>query len=205
MRLGIFGGTFDPVHCGHLLLAECAREQCRLDQVLFLPAAMPPHKQGQDITPAEMRLEMLELATGGNPAILVSRIEAERGGVSYTVDTLRQLAAEDPARELFLLLGADSLADLPNWREPAEICRLAVPAVVRRAGQPVDFAPLAALVDPERLALFRGHEVEMPLVELSSRDLRRPHRPGPEHPLSHAAGGGKIHRIARALSQLNRE
>ncbi len=82
MRLGILGGTFDPVHYGHLLLAECAREQCRLDQVWFLPAATPPHKQGQTITPAEMRSEMLELAVSGNPALVVSRLEADRGGVN---------------------------------------------------------------------------------------------------------------------------
>jgi nicotinate-nucleotide adenylyltransferase len=172
MRLGILGGTFDPVHYGHLLLAECAREQCQLDQVWFMPAALPPHKQGQIITPAELRIEMLELATSGNPVISVSRAEAERPGVSYTSDTLSQLAAADPARELFFLLGADSLADLPSWRDPALICQLAVPAVVRRAGQPVDFSPLAPLVDPERLALFRRHQIEMPLVELSSRELR---------------------------------
>ncbi len=172
MRLGILGGTFDPVHYGHLLLAECAREQCRLDQVWFMPAALPPHKQGQVITPAENRIEMLELATGGNPSIVVSRQETERGGLSYTVDTLTQLAAEDPKRELFFLLGADSLIDLPYWRDPTEICRLAVPVVVRRAGQEIDFSPLTALVEPERLSLFRQHQVEMPLVELSSRDLR---------------------------------
>ena len=171
MRLGILGGTFDPVHYGHLLLAECAREQCRLDQVWFMPAATPPHKLEQKITPAETRIEMLELAAAGNPRLAVSRLEADRGGLSYTVDTLRQLAAEDASRELFLLLGADSLADLPNWRAGRNL-RLAIPAVVRRAGQAIDYAPLAPLVAPERLELFRRHEVEMPLVELSSRELR---------------------------------
>ncbi len=172
MRLGILGGTFDPVHYGHLLLAECAREQCHLDQVWFMPAATPPHKLEQKITPAETRIEMIELAAAGNPRLAISRLEADRGGLSYTVDTLRQLAAEDASRELFLLLGADSLADLPNWRDPAEICALAIPTVVRRAGQAIDYAPLAPLVAPERLELFRRHEVEMPLVELSSRELR---------------------------------
>ena len=88
MRLGIFGGTFDPVHYGHLLLAECCREQCRLDAVWFLPAATPPHKQDRELTPAAQRIEMLELAIAGNPAFSVCRYEADRGGVNYTVDTL---------------------------------------------------------------------------------------------------------------------
>ncbi len=172
MRLGILGGTFDPVHYGHLLLAECAREQLRLDQVWFLPAATPPHKQLPDLTSVERRLEMLDLAAGGHPALIVSRSEADRGGVNYTVDTLAALDAEDPRRELFFLMGADSLADLPNWREPARICELCVPVVVRRQGLEPDYSGLAPLVSPERLALIRQHQVEMPLVELSSRDIR---------------------------------
>lgn len=172
MRLGIFGGTFDPVHYGHLLLAECAREQCRLDQVWFMPATVPPHKQGQPITSAEMRVEMLELAVSGNPAFLVSRHEIDRGGVNYTVDTLEELTIEDPVRELFFLMGADSLSELPTWRNAPRICQLAVPIVVRRARQQVDLGPLEALVSPERLALIRRHQVDMPLMGLSSSDLR---------------------------------
>src|SRR5688572_19568188 len=94
MRLGIFGGSFDPVHYGHLLLAECCREQCRLDEVWFVPAAAPPHKQGRELAPAKARLEMLELATSGNEAFRVSSLEVDRGGVSFTVETLRAIAAE---------------------------------------------------------------------------------------------------------------
>ena len=97
MRLGLFGGTFDPVHYGHLLLAESCREQCRLDAVWFLPAAVPPHKQGWELTPAPQRIAMLELATAGNPAFSVCRYEIERGGVNYTVETLTHFRAEDPA------------------------------------------------------------------------------------------------------------
>jgi nicotinate-nucleotide adenylyltransferase len=172
MRLGILGGTFDPVHYGHLLLAETAREQCRLDQVWFLPAAIPPHKQGHALSSVEQRIEMLELAVAGGPATVVSRLEADRGGVTYTVDTLAALAAEDASRELFFLMGADSLADLPNWREPERICQLAIVTVVRRAGQEVDYSRLADFVPAERLELFRQHQVEMPLIELSSHDIR---------------------------------
>jgi nicotinate-nucleotide adenylyltransferase len=174
MRLGIFGGTFDPVHYGHLLLAELCREACRLDQVWFLPAALPPHKQRADLTPAVQRVEMLELATGGHESFAVSRLEVDRGGVSYTVDTLAALKAEEPGRELFFLLGCDSSGDLPKWREPRRICELALPVVVRRPGAAeADFNALADLVSPERLEEIRRGQVQMPQIELSSRELRR--------------------------------
>jgi nicotinate-nucleotide adenylyltransferase len=173
-RLGIFGGSFDPVHYGHLLLAECCREQCRLDEVWFLPAAAPPHKLGHILAPAKARIEMLELATSGHESFRVSPLEIDRGGVSFTVETLRTIASQEPQAELFLLMGADSLRDLPTWREPAAILSLAAPAVVRRAGSAEpDFAPLASLVDGARLAVIQASQVVMPLVELSSTDLRQ--------------------------------
>ena len=173
MRLGVFGGTFDPVHYGHLLLAETCREQCRLDEVWFVPAAVPPHKQDRTRSPARQRIEMLELATGGHDAFVVSPIEIQRGGVSYTVDTLAEVHAQRPNAELFLLMGADSLKDLPTWREPVRICELAIPIVVHRAGSPPpDFSCLSRTVPANRLELFRQHQVEMPIVEFSSRDLR---------------------------------
>lgn len=180
MRLGIFGGSFDPVHYGHLLLAESCREQARLDEVWFLPAAVPPHKQQEAKTPAAARIEMLELAIGGHPAFKVCRFEVERGGVNYTADTLAHLAAENPGAELFFLMGADSLRDLPTWHEPARVCELAIPVVVARsfAGQPdetveVDYSPLAQLVDERRLEAIRQHQVQMPRIDLSSREIRR--------------------------------
>ena len=174
MRLGIFGGSFDPVHYGHLLLAECCREQCRLDRVRLVPAAISPLKQDAHPATAQQRVEMLRLAIGGHQALEVDTREIDRGGVSYTVDTLRELAGEDPPRELFLLLGSDSLADFPRWREAAEICRLAVPIIVRRAGAgEVTLDALAGLVSPQRLEMIGRHQVQMPLVDLSSTDLRR--------------------------------
>jgi len=178
MRLGIFGGTFDPVHYGHLLLAECCREQCRLDYVWFVPADIPPHKQQRPLTPGRQRVEMLELAISGQSAFSVSRLELDRGGVSYTVDTLAQIHEQDPGRELFLLLGADSLLDLPHWKEPGRICELATLAVVGRAGQGLgdslagDFAAAAAQAGWGRTNALRIQHVEMPLMELSSSDLR---------------------------------
>src|SRR5690349_9388812 len=110
MRLGLLGGSFDPVHYGHLILAECCREQCHLDAVWFVPAAIPPHKQNHTLSAAADRIEMLKLAIGGHEAFSVYTGEIDRGGVSYTVDTLQQLHDEQPDRELFFLMGADSLA-----------------------------------------------------------------------------------------------
>lgn len=173
MRLGLLGGTFDPVHYGHLLLAESCREQAGLDLVWFVPAAVPPHKQGGALTSAAQRIEMLDLAIGGHPSFAVSRLEVERGGVNYTVDTLAEVRAARPGDELYFLLGADSLADLPQWREPGRICELAQLLVVRRPGAPEpDFACLEKIVAPQRLAEIRKRVVDMPGVDLSSTDLR---------------------------------
>ena len=173
MRLGIFGGSFDPIHFGHLLLAETCREACRLDRVIFMPAALPPHKHGS-MTPPELRVEMLNLALGGHPAMSTSTLEVERGGVSYTVETLAWMQQEHPQAMLYFLMGADSLEDLPNWREPRRICELAIPLVVRRAGcgEP-SFDTLSHLVDAERLKLIRQSQVEVPVIELSSTDIRQ--------------------------------
>jgi nicotinate-nucleotide adenylyltransferase len=174
MRLGIFGGSFDPVHFGHLLLAECCREQCRLDAVWFLPAAVPPHKQDRAATPAAQRIEMLELAIAGNPAFSVCRHEADRGGVNYTVDTLEHIHAENPSGELFLLLGADMLGDLPNWRSPARVCELALPVAVCRPGcKPIDYSGLKGVASAERIEEMLRHQVEMPETGASSTELRQ--------------------------------
>ena len=174
MRLGLFGGSFDPVHWGHLILAECCREQSRLDRVCFVPAGIPPHKQDRLLTPGPSRIEMLELAIAGHEAFSVSRFEIDQGGVSYTVDTLRHFHQEDPSPELFLLLGADMLYDLPRWREAEEVCRLAIVVAARRPGVPdLDFGCLSGVTSPERIELFRRHQVQMPLIGLNSSDLRR--------------------------------
>lgn len=174
MRLGILGGSFDPVHYGHLLLAECCREQCSLDRVWFVPAAGPPHKKGAILSSAEHRLAMLRLATAGHEAFEVNTYELDRGGTSYTVDTLRRFRQTNADDELFLLVGADMLADLPNWREAGEVCRLGLPVAVGRSGSPpVDVGCLADIVSPERLEEIGRHRVEMPPIGISGTDLRR--------------------------------
>ncbi len=173
-KLGIFGGSFDPIHYGHLLLAETCREQCGLDRVLLVPAAVPPHKMSQAMTSARDRVEMVSLAIGGHEHLAVSTIEIDRGGVSYTVDTLTTLTEQLPGSSLFFLMGADSLKDLPTWREPQRLCELAVPLVVRRAGSPEpDFSAIHHLVTAQRLEEIREHQVEMPIIELSSTEIRQ--------------------------------
>ncbi len=174
MRLGLFGGSFDPVHYGHLLLAECCREQAELDAVWFLPAAVPPHKRGRQLAPAEQRIEMLELAIAGHSAFSVNRYETDHGGVNFTVDTLTHFRQEYPQRELFFLLGADMLHDLPNWHQPAGICALATPLVVRRPGtaEP-DFECLQPIASAEQIDRIRQNQVEMPQIGISSTEIRR--------------------------------
>jgi nicotinate-nucleotide adenylyltransferase len=174
MRLGLFGGSFDPIHLGHLILAESALEQCELEQVWFLPAAVPPHKMGHQLTPADRRIEMLELAIAGHAGFSVSSHEIDRGGVSYTVQTLRHFRHQDPAGDLFFILGADMLADLPNWREAAAVCELAVPIVACRAGNAEpDFDCLSGVARPERIEEIRRNRIDSPRIELSSTDIRR--------------------------------
>lgn len=162
MRVGVFGGSFDPVHLAHLILAEQCREQAELDRVLFIPAPRPPHKLDKPLTPFHHRQEMLELALAGYPPFQVSLIEKDRPGPSFTVDTLRQLRAEHPGDAFFLLLGSDSLPDLPRWREPEAIAQLAELLVVARPGTPFE-APAAS---------FRWRRIDCPQLEIASSDLR---------------------------------
>lgn len=172
MRLGVFGGTFDPVHYGHLLLAEQCREQCRLDEVWFVPAGAPPHKAGIVITAGAARAEMLEFAIAGHAPFRVDCRELKRAGPSYTVHTLQELRDEDPARELFFLIGADSLADLPFWFEPRRIAELANLVVVNRGrSTPPDLHALVPHLG--EAAVARMQVVAIPGIDLSSSDMRR--------------------------------
>ena len=169
MRLGIYGGTFDPIHYGHLLLAERCREELQLDQVWFIPAGNPPHKQGQVTTPARARAEMVEFAVSGFPEFKVSRMEMERGGPSYTVQTLEQLRASDPSREIFLLMGADSISELVTWKDPARILELSQVVAVNRAGEPPNLTSLDELLSQTGRTVLR---VEMPPMAVSASEIR---------------------------------
>lgn len=171
MRLGIYGGTFDPIHFGHLILAEQCREQYNLDEVWFVPAALPPHKLTNTISSAKSRSAMIELAIAGHPFFRVSTIELDRVGPSFTVTTLEQLKSLDSARELFLLIGGDSLRDLPHWREPTRILELATVIAVNRGDRPLpDTNELRQTVGPA--ANDRVTFASMPGIDLSSTDIR---------------------------------
>lgn len=175
MRLGLFGGSFDPIHLGHLILAENCRDQFRLDAVWFIPAATPPHKQVRPITDGELRAAMVEAAIAGQPEFSLCCHELEKGGVNYTVDTLRFIHQTVPDAELFLIVGGDMLLDLPHWREAAEVCRLATPVAAVRPGEATElqFEALAGLVAPARLREMANHLVKMPVLGISSTDIRR--------------------------------
>ena len=134
MKTGIFGGTFDPPHVGHLIAAQDALETLGLDRVLFIPARLPPHKQKEKVSEAAVRLQMIQAAAGGNPNFEVSDVELNRTGPSYTVDTLRELHKQRPGDEFYLLLGVDQVQEFSTWREPDEVRRLARLAMLTRSG-----------------------------------------------------------------------
>lgn len=176
MRIGIYGGTFDPVHFGHLLAAEQCREQCSLDEVWFVPAATPPHKTTKDISPGENRAEMLELAIAGHSHFRVDRRELDREGYSYTVDTLTDIHDFAPSHELFLLLGGDSIVDFENWREPVKILQFATLVGVNRGRAPLDltsFRRRFGEAGEQRLLC-----IEMPAMDVSATDIRKRVREG---------------------------
>ena len=168
--IGIYGGTFDPVHTAHLLLAECAREVLELDALLFIPANIPPHKmEGRRITPAHCRLEMLRIAAASNPCFSISTHEIDSQGVSYTVDTLRWLKGAYPDAALTLLIGGDGARDFHTWRQPEEIARLASIAVWARPG---------VELPPEVLSGVGYRMIPAPLMGISSTEIRERVRSG---------------------------
>jgi len=164
-RVGVFGGTFDPPHLGHLVIAEWARVRLRLERVLFIPSGVPPHKRGRRVTATEHRIAMARLAVRGNPAFAVSTLESRRDGPSYTVDTLRALCARHPGVRLYLLLGEDSLEELPTWREPEAIRGLATLVVAARPSG----AGARAGANPGSDLLW----LDNPPIALSSSQVRR--------------------------------
>ena len=195
MRIGLFGGTFDPPHLGHLILAERCREDAGLDEVWFLVSYRPPHKTGQPLTRFEHRCEMTTLATTGQPLFKVEPIEKELPPPSYTAETLAELRCRHPTDEFALIVGADSLADLPQWYEPRRVLEQAAVVAVPRPGVETWTADrLAAAVGLPREAV-RLTVVDGPLVEVASRDLRQ-----------RVAGGKSIRfLVPRAVEEYVRE
>jgi nicotinate-nucleotide adenylyltransferase len=170
LRVGILGGAFNPPHIGHLVCAQEALEQLGLDKLLFVPFGQPPHRELESDPGAEARLELVELAIADDGRFASSRIEVDREGPSYTADTLRELRADAPDDELFLVLGGDQAAALPDWHEPEQVLELAQVAVVERT----NWSRNAIGIKVGRL---RGAELirylEMPLIQVSSSSIRR--------------------------------
>jgi nicotinate-nucleotide adenylyltransferase len=191
MKIGLFGGTFDPVHMGHLIVAETVRSDCGLDRILFIPTGIQPRKTEKPAADPETRLRMIELAAAGHDAMGVSDVEIKREGVSYTLDTLKAMNGIPSGRgqELFLVMGMDSLIDFQNWKEPHEILKRAGLLVAARPGFD------RAAVEPwiQNRAVF----VETPRVDISSTEIRRRIREGlsvrfwvPEPVLAYIRGRG---------------
>lgn len=167
-RIGIFGGSFDPVHRGHLLVAQAAREELALDRLFFVPAAQSPFKPDRHPAPGPRRLQMLRLALAGQNQCEVDDGELRRGGVSYTIDTARIYAERFPGAALFYLIGADHIGQLPRWREAAELARLLQFVVIPRPGQTPEEAPA-----PFRLQHLRGFPFAISSSQIRDRVRRR--------------------------------
>jgi nicotinate-nucleotide adenylyltransferase len=167
MRIGIFGGTFDPPHVGHLIVASDAYEALELDRLIIVPSADPPHKQGEVAATAQQRVEMMRAAVRDDARFEVDDLELRREGASYTVDTLREIRARHPGAELFFLVGVDQMRELHSWREPREVARLACLAVITREGD---------VPDPD--TPFRHRVVPVTRIDLSATDVRRRLRDG---------------------------
>jgi len=172
MRIGVLGGTFNPIHTGHLILAEQVREARELDKVLFIPAYSPPHKAAGEMAGPEHRLRMTRLAVEGNPRFEVSEIELRRMGTSYTFETIMQLRAQQPADSFFFIIGADTLPELPSWfrfRDLLDACTILVGV---RPRHDLDWAPLEKALAPEKAAKLRTGVVCTTPIGISSSDVR---------------------------------
>ncbi len=175
MRLGILGGTFNPPHLGHLICAQEAYLQLELDRVLLIPTRIPPHKPVDDDPGVEHRLQLCRMAIADDERFMVSDLEVERAGPSYTVDTLERLHLQAPDNDLFFILGGDAAAALPTWQDPERVLSLATLAVARRRGTPMDRVQQA-------LGQLRGGEqsrfFKMPRIGISSTLVRTRVRSG---------------------------
>ena len=178
MRLGLFGGTFDPPHYGHLGLAQAARQQLRLDKVLWILTADPPHKQGNPISPIADRLAMVLAMLADLPSDELSRVDIDRPGPHYSVDTVALLAQHFPAAELIFIMGGDSLRDLPTWHRPLDFLKVCSLGVLRRPGDSIDSTLLARLEDALPGLSAKVAFVEAPPLDIASNELRQRVRAG---------------------------
>jgi nicotinate-nucleotide adenylyltransferase len=171
MRIGIFGGTFDPPHVGHLILAEECRTQLNLDLLLWVVTDNPPHKRYVNVSPIEQRVNLVQKAIEGNPAFLLSRIDIDRPGPHFAIDTVKLLKQEYPNAGMFYLMGGDSLHDLPTWSRPQDFIKVCDGiGVMRRHADHVDLESLEKVLPgvSEKVAI-----VEAPILEISSKQIRQ--------------------------------
>jgi len=176
MCVGVLGGTFDPIHNGHLVAAEEVRAQLRLDRVVFVPAGLPPHKLTDYISPVDHRLAMVQLAVASNPYFTVSRVDIDRFGPCYTVDTIELLRDEWGGDvELYFIMGSDSLADIVIWHKPERLIRLCRLVIMERPGYRVDMEQLEHLLPG---ITSRVHFINSPQLDISSTDIQRRVRKG---------------------------
>ena len=190
-RLGVMGGTFDPVHHGHLVAASEVAARFDLDEVVFVPTGQPTFKLHQDVTLPEHRYLMTVVATASNPRFTVSRVDIDRDGPTYTIDTLRDLAARLPDADLYFITGADALAEIFTWRDAAELFSLAHFVGCTRPGYDMDQAMLDG-IPPERVKI-----VEIPALTISSTDCRA--RTGRGEPVWYLVPDGVVQYIAKHL------
>ena len=175
-RIGVIGGTFDPIHYGHLAAAEEARVRVNLEKVLFAVAGLPPHKLDEEVTPVEHRLAMVRLGISSNPDFELSRVDVDRSGPSYTVDTISILQEQwGQGTEMFFILGIDSLVEVPTWHQPERLIQLCHLVAVARPGFEVD---MPQLEDSVPGISSRVEIIGMPEVDISSSDLQRRVREG---------------------------
>ena len=171
MRIGIFGGTFDPPHVGHLILAEECRTQLHLDKLLWVVTDNPPHKHYVEISLIEQRVELVKLAIKGNPSFELSRVDIDRPSPHYAIDTVRILKQLMPGALMFYLMGGDSLHDLPTWKRPQDFIReIDGLGVMRRHADQVDLESLEKVLPG---VARKVHIVEAPILEISSRQIRQ--------------------------------
>lgn len=169
-RIGLLGGTFDPVHLGHLIVGEEAAGHLELDRVLFVPSRHPWRKAGRDIAPEADRVAMVELAVAGNPRFGVSRVDLEREGPTYSVDTVADIRREAPDANLYFIIGYDALLDLPNWRSPERLAAAVNLVAMVRPGYRIDWGAVSRAIPgaAERITVL-----QMPVIGISSSEVRR--------------------------------
>jgi nicotinate-nucleotide adenylyltransferase len=176
-RIGIMGGTFDPIHIGHLITAEFVRTKCNLDSVLFIPAGSPPHKQGQLITPAKHRFAMTVIAAASNPCFKVLPLEIERCGLSYTIDTVRRLLDDyGPATELFCITGADAIRDILTWKDLSQLLDLCWFIAASRPGSMQAMEEIVKQLGKQ--GCERILRVDTPQIDISATQIRERLRQG---------------------------